>query len=134
MMSTPFGIAFIDIDDFKLINDTYGHPVGDMVLKILAETIQNNFRKHDFLGRWGGEEFIIVFSDVNSDGLLDAAEKIRKLISTSSLRLKEENLRVTVSIGATIILANDTPETIISRADRLMYTSKKNGKNTVTIG
>lgn len=131
---TTFGIAFIDIDDFKQINDTYGHLVGDRVLKILAETIQNNFRKHDFLGRWGGEEFIIVFSDVNSDGLLDAAEKIRKLISTSSLRQKEENLRVTVSIGATVILANDSPETIISRADRLMYTSKKNGKNTVTIG
>jgi diguanylate cyclase (GGDEF)-like protein/PAS domain S-box-containing protein len=133
-MGTTFGIAFLDIDNFKLVNDTYGHEVGDKVLKILAETIQSNFRRHDFLGRWGGEEFVIVFSDVNRDGLMIASEKIRNLVAASSLRLSDHDLKITISIGATVVTEDDTPESIITRADQLMYSSKKNGKNIVTFG
>jgi diguanylate cyclase (GGDEF)-like protein/PAS domain S-box-containing protein len=133
-IKTTFGIAFLDIDDFKQVNDTYGHETGDQVIKNMAETIQNSFRKHDSLGRWGGEEFIIVFSEVNTHGLMIAAEKMRKLIAASHLRLEEEDLKFTVSIGATIINESDTVESIITRADQLMYSSKKNGKNIVTFG
>lgn len=133
IMGTTFGIAFLDIDNFKHVNDTYGHEVGDKVLKILAETIQSNLRKHDSLGRWGGEEFVILFSDVDSEGLLIVAEKIRKLIASSSLHLSDQNLNVTVSIGATIVVDNDDPESIVMRADQNMYISKKSGKNKVTI-
>jgi diguanylate cyclase (GGDEF)-like protein/PAS domain S-box-containing protein len=133
-MGTTFGIAFLDIDNFKLVNDTYGHEVGDKVLKILAETIQSNFRRHDFLGRWGGEEFVIVFSDVNRDGLMIASEKIRNLVAASSLRLSDHDLKITISIGATVVTEDDTPESIITRADQLMYSSKRNGKNIVTFG
>jgi diguanylate cyclase (GGDEF)-like protein/PAS domain S-box-containing protein len=133
IMGTTFGIAFLDIDDFKHVNDTYGHEVGDKVLKILAETVQSNLRKHDSLGRWGGEEFIILFSDVDSEGLLNAAEKIRNLVAASSLRLSDQNLKITVSIGATVNVDNDDPESIVMRADQYMYISKKSGKNKVTI-
>jgi diguanylate cyclase (GGDEF)-like protein len=124
----------LDIDNFKLVNDTFGHEVGDKVLKILAETIQSNFRRHDFLGRWGGEEFVIVFSDVNRDGLMIASEKIRNLVAASSLRLSDHDLKITISIGATVVTEDDTPESIITRADQLMYSSKRNGKNIVTFG
>ncbi len=134
IMGTTFGIAFLDIDNFKLINDTYGHEVGDKVIKVLAETVQSTYRKNDSLGRWGGEEFIILFSDVSADGLMIAAEKIRKLVAASSLRLSNQELKITISIGATIVVESDDPESIVTRADQLMYTSKKSGKNKVTLG
>jgi diguanylate cyclase (GGDEF)-like protein/PAS domain S-box-containing protein len=134
IVGTTFGIAFIDIDNFKHVNDNFGHTIGDEIIKIIAETITKSFRKNDSLGRWGGEEFIVVFSDVNADGLMIAAEKIRKLVATSSLRLPHQNLKVTVSIGATIVVKDDDTDSIITRADQLMYFSKKNGKNTVTLG
>ena len=133
IMGTTFGIAFLDIDNFKHVNDTYGHEIGDKVLKILAETVQSNLRKHDSLGRWGGEEFIILFSDVDTEGLLNVTEKIRKLVAASSLHLSDQNLNITISIGATVVSESDDPESIVTRADQLMYVSKKSGKNKVTI-
>ena len=133
IMGTTFGIAFLDIDNFKHVNDTYGHEIGDKVLKILAETVQSNLRKHDSLGRWGGEEFIILFSDVDTEGLLNVTEKIRKLVVASSLHLSDQNLNITISIGATVVSESDDPESIVTRADQLMYISKKSGKNKVTI-
>jgi diguanylate cyclase (GGDEF)-like protein/PAS domain S-box-containing protein len=134
IMGTAFGIAFLDIDNFKLVNDTHGHEVGDKVIKVLAETVQSTYRKNDSLGRWGGEEFIILFSDVSADGLMIAAEKIRKLVAASSFRFSNQELKITISIGATIVLENDDPDSIVTRADQLMYISKKSGKNMVTFG
>lgn len=127
-----FGINFIDIDNFKHVNDTYGHPIGDEVLKLLVKTVVANLRKHDVIGRLGGEEFVIVYSDLDAEGLVVASEKIRKIIEASHLRMDSGDLSITVSVGATLANDQDTVEDLIQRADNLMYVSKKNGKNRVT--
>lgn len=127
-----FGIDFIDIDNFKHVNDAYGHGVGDEVLKLLVRTVRSGLRKNDLIGRLGGEEFIIVFADVDHQGLERASEKIRMLVESSKLRLSEGELSVTISVGAALANDSDTVETLIQRADDLMYQSKKSGKNRVT--
>jgi diguanylate cyclase (GGDEF)-like protein/PAS domain S-box-containing protein len=129
-----FGIMFIDIDDFKKVNDTYGHDAGDKVLQMVAQTIQKNFRRSDVVGRWGGEEFLAILVQVNSTkSILKIAEKIRMLIEHSRLDIDNHHISVTVSIGAVLLSDEDTIETVINRADQLMYQSKTNGKNRVTI-
>jgi diguanylate cyclase (GGDEF)-like protein/PAS domain S-box-containing protein len=133
-VNVSFGINFIDIDNFKHVNDTYGHGVGDDVLKLLVQTIQANLRKNDVIGRLGGEEFIVVFSDINDSGLEKVSEKIRTLVEASALRLIGQDLKITISIGATLVNSTDTVLSIIQRSDDLMYQSKKNGKNRVTFG
>jgi len=133
-VNIPFGIAFFDIDDFKKVNDTYGHEIGDEVLKIIAKTTQVNLRNNDFIARWGGEEFVIVFSSLDRSGISIVSEKVRHLIETSEIRSDESNIHVSVSIGSTISIETDTVESIVKRADELMYISKINGKNRVTIG
>lgn len=133
-VNIPFGIIFIDIDNFKHINDTYGHGIGDEVLKLLVRTIQSSLRKNDVVGRLGGEEFIIIYADINDEGLSITSEKIRTLVETSTLRLLTQDLKITISIGATSVNESDIVSSIIERADKLMYISKKNGKNQVTIG
>lgn len=133
-LNLPFGIAFLDIDDFKKINDTYGHDNGDKILILISKTIQANLRNNDCLGRWGGEEFIIILSNMDNSSIKFITEKLRHLIDTSKLRTAEQEMNVTVSIGATVSITNDTSETIIKRADELMYLSKLGGKNKVTIG
>jgi len=133
-VKVSFGINFIDIDNFKHVNDTYGHAVGDEILKLLVQTIQSNLRKYDVIGRLGGEEFVIVYSDLSQDDLSSVSEKIRILIASSVLRVPQHELKITVSIGATFVGGSDTVTSIIDRADSLMYKSKKDGKNKVTIG
>jgi len=133
-VNVSFGINFIDIDNFKNINDTYGHGVGDEILKLLVNTIKSNLRKNDIIGRLGGEEFIIVFADISQSDLEIVSEKIRTLVEASALRLPTQDLTITISIGATLIEKSDNVLSIIERADKLMYISKKNGKNRVTIG
>jgi diguanylate cyclase (GGDEF)-like protein/PAS domain S-box-containing protein len=131
-VGVTFGINFIDIDNFKHVNDTYGHAVGDEILKLLVRTVKSGLRKNDMIGRLGGEEFIIIFSDVDQNGLMVASEKTRMLVEASKLRLPEGDLSVTISAGATLALDSDQVETLIQRADDLMYQSKKAGKNRVT--
>lgn len=128
------GLLFLDIDHFKKINDTHGHETGDRVLHLVANTIRHNLRSTDSIGRWGGEEFLVIvdISDVN--GLKCAAEKVRTLVEFSTLDLNGQTLAATVSIGATLLLPADDPESFVRRADRLMYQSKSEGRNRVTIG
>jgi diguanylate cyclase (GGDEF)-like protein/PAS domain S-box-containing protein len=130
-----FGLLFIDIDHFKRVNDTYGHDIGDLVLKMLAKTLLNNTREQDVLVRWGGEEIVAVIasSDI-ADKLYKIADKLRNLIGQSALPLADgTNLKVTVSIGATVARPSDTSETVVKRADQLMYQAKKAGRNCVKI-
>ncbi len=134
-MQNPTGLLFMDIDHFKIVNDTYGHNVGDKALHMVASTLRNALRATDAIGRWGGEEFVAVLRDILDDKMLfKTAEKVRTLIEASHLDLNGQKLRVTVSLGATRAYSNDTPESIIRRADELMYRSKAAGRNRVTVG
>ncbi|MFZ9739401.1 MAG: sensor domain-containing diguanylate cyclase [Prochlorotrichaceae cyanobacterium] len=129
----PFGVLFLDIDRFKQFNDLYGHSIGDRVLSMVAQTTTNAVRGIDVVTRWGGEELAIVLPNVDDFILKQAAERIRCLIEKSWINLDGTILQVTVSIGGTIVNMEDTRSTIISRADQLMYESKKNGRNRFTI-
>lgn len=129
----PFGILFIDIDNFKNINDLYGHETGDNVLRMIAQTFINNSRPFDTTGRWGGEEFVSIVLNVNKERLLDVANRMRMLIEKSVVTIDSDLIKVTVSIGATMANSDDTVEGIIRRADRLMYNAKVSGKNRVII-
>jgi diguanylate cyclase (GGDEF)-like protein/PAS domain S-box-containing protein len=129
-----FGIVFMDIDHFKQVNDTHGHDAGDRVLRTVARTFLNTARPSDLMGRWGGEEFIGILRRVDDTGLRSAVERIRTLIEKSTIRENGMNLRVTVSIGATLARDSDTAGSILKRADDLLYQSKQNGRNRCTIG
>jgi len=129
----PFGILFIDIDHFKNINDRYGHDTGDRVLMMIAKTLAKSLRPFDFVSRWGGEEFIVGVVNVNEEQLSNIADKLRHLVEQSSLTVGEDIISVTVSIGAAIATPDDTKDTLIKRADKLMYLSKKSGRNRVSI-
>ncbi|MBI4834283.1 MAG: diguanylate cyclase [Planctomycetes bacterium] len=120
----PFGILFIDIDRFKTINDKYGHHVGDEVLKTVANKISSNLRPYDFLGRWGGEEFIAIVNNFAKDRLFHIADRLRFVIERSDFFVDSETISLTVSIGATFGKINDTVVSLVCRADKLMYMGK----------
>ena len=129
----PFGVAFIDIDFFKSVNDTYGHEAGDEILKMVARTFENATRGNDLIGRWGGEEFLAVFTNCNKQTLVKLVEKIRMLVEKSVLKSGTAEISVTISIGATMIRGDETIDSIIKRADELMYKSKMSGRNKCTL-
>ncbi len=130
----PFGVLFIDIDNFKQVNDRHGHHIGDEVLKMVARTLMKNTRSYDFIGRWGGEEFIAIIVNVTEEQLISIAEKFRFLVEQCGLAVGSNAVKVTVSIGASMIKSDDKMTEVVDRADKLMYQSKKAGKNLVTIG
>lgn len=128
----PFGLLMIDIDDFKLVNDMYGHDVGDKLLVNVSETMKNCFRPFDVVGRWGGEEFIAIVANVSEDlSFISAAERLRSMVEESELRVDDSVLRSTISIGGTIVDVGDSADMIIKRADELLYACKTAGKNRV---
>jgi len=130
-----FGILFLDIDHFKEVNDTWGHDIGDRVLRMIGRTLSQSVRPFDILGRWGGEEFVALVINVNASQIAGVAEKLRLLVQQTTLRLTQATpLYVTVSIGATLAQDDDTPDMLIRRADALMYRSKQEGRNRVTAG
>ncbi len=128
-----FGLAIIDIDHFKDVNDVYGHEAGDSALKTLAATLTASLREKDAVGRWGGEEFVLLLADSDPQMLQHVAERCRMLIENSGCpELMGQSL--TVSIGATLLQEGDSTQSAVDRADRLLYTSKSRGRNRVSIG
>jgi len=125
---TSFGVIMIDIDKFKDINDTFGHLTGDDVLQEIAHILTDNVRVIDVLGRWGGEEFLIVDSESDSNKLLKFAEKIRKAIEEHSF---EKVGNVTCSFGITQYVDGDSISELIVRADKALYLAKEAGRNCV---
>lgn len=122
-------ILIFDIDDFKRINDTYGHPIGDLVLSSLANIVVNNSRKSDIISRIGGEEFMILFPNTDLESAKEHSEFLRKKIETTTVSKDGLNLYITVSMGLTTIDYKDTLETAITRADNNLYQAKRSGKN-----
>ncbi len=122
-------ILLLDIDDFKHINDKYGHIAGDKVLIFVARLLRKTLRDGDKVFRYGGEEFLIVLNRINKETCQKIAKRILTLVSSNQLFYQGKSLKVTMSLGATMYYPGDTPETIIGRADKALYKSKKNGKN-----
>jgi diguanylate cyclase (GGDEF)-like protein/PAS domain S-box-containing protein len=123
---TPLSLLFIDVDNFKQINDAYGHQAGDRVLKQLARLFKNNIRKADILGRWGGEEFLLIMRSETSPATV--AEKLRKIVEGS---LFDGKIKITVSVGITAYREGDSMDTILRRVDTALYKAKSEGKNRV---
>lgn len=129
-----FGLMFLDIDHFKAINDSAGHHAGDEVLKVVSKTILMNLREEDFVGRWGGEEFVVLIAHTDKKKLYSVAEKLRSLVEGSAALVDGARINVTISVGVTMVKNGDTVQSAVNRADRLMYECKAGGRNCVTIG
>lgn len=128
-----FGILFIDIDHFKNINDSYGHNIGDGVLKVLSNTLKSNLRPGDIVGRWGGEEFIAIINTDNINLLKEIAERLRLLCANSRYSFAGDDISVTISIGGSLYRLGEDISQTISRSDKNMYHSKHTGRNKTTI-
>ncbi|MCP4645545.1 MAG: GGDEF domain-containing protein, partial [bacterium] len=129
----PFGILMLDLDHFKQVNDTHGHQAGDEVLKTVAKTLMAGLRPYDHLGRWGGEEFMVVLPNATDVALRSVGERCRMLVERSNAVWQKETIRVTVSIGGAAAGLEDTVTTLVERADENLYQSKENGRNRVIV-
>ena len=127
----PLGILVLDIDHFKSVNDTYGHDVGDEVLKAVSGCMFEFTRYHDIVARLGGEEFAVVAPAMSAIELRSLADRIRKAIARLPLEIGNVRLRVTVSIGLASSRTGDTPVNFLKRADVALYQAKQQGRNRV---
>ncbi len=127
-----FGLIMLDVDRFKKFNDTYGHDTGDQVLQMVAQTISLNCRPFDTVGRWGGEEFLIVVGRSKKEDIQELAETLRALLEKSGLTVEGQSLSVTASFGATMVRPEDDAHSLAERVDGLLYKSKESGRNRVT--
>lgn len=126
----PISVVMFDLDHFKKVNDTYGHPFGDHVLRTVSKVLQDLTRDVDYPSRFGGEEFLLLMPYTNRTGAHISAERIRQTISELEWQPKE--FRLTISAGVTAI-DNDTAESLASRADQNLYRAKKEGRNRVVV-
>lgn len=127
-------LVMLDLDQFKLLNDTYGHQGGDKVLIDIAEVINGLLRMGDLFGRYGGEEFAVILPNTGLTGANDVAERIRKAIASNAIEYQDKNINATVSIGVAVMDEYDTRyEDIISRADIALYKAKNLGRNQVCL-
>jgi diguanylate cyclase (GGDEF)-like protein len=128
-----FAIALADLDDFKNINDTYGHPSGDIVLKEVVKVINRSTRKYDLVGRHGGEEFIVILPEIDKDTAVSVAERIRSTIEIHEIELVEgAKVRITASIGVAFFDEDGiSPDDLLLIVDRRLYSAKRSGKNRV---
>jgi diguanylate cyclase (GGDEF)-like protein len=129
----PYYFMIVDIDDFKDVNDIYGHLAGDVVLRGMAQVMKQTVRPYDIIARWGGEEFCLIITDIDEAGVLRLAERIRYGVETYECEFMGKPLRVTISLG---VAKNDDDCDITEltmRADEALYTAKNTGKNRVVM-
>lgn len=124
-------VLFADVDNFSQVNNTYGHPVGDEVLKKIGETIHQTTRHNDIAGRWGGEEFLGIYRIDDARECCIIAERLRHQVSEIQVPVNGAVVKVTISVGITCIRNGDNVQSLLQRVDKLMYQGKKNGKNCV---
>ncbi|MFH1529657.1 MAG: sensor domain-containing diguanylate cyclase [Pseudomonadota bacterium] len=127
------GILMADLDHFKHVNDVHGHPAGDEVLRTVGRIFSSALRAVDAVARWGGEEFLFVLSDLDRHDLGMVAEKLRSEVERAVIRWRGARLHLTVSLGGCMVVAGDTQETVLERADRRLYVSKQEGRNQTTL-
>jgi len=129
-----FALCYMDIDHFKSVNDSYGHLVGDRVLKMVANTIKGTLRGYDTAGRWGGEEFLILSPFLQKKEHLESlANRLRKLVRESRFQLNGHTINVTVSVGGVLAQFGDDFESILKRVDELLYECKSRGRDKTLI-
>jgi diguanylate cyclase (GGDEF)-like protein len=124
-------IGICDIDHFKKINDTYGHPVGDEVLCGVVRIMKNNLRQYDTLGRFGGEEFLVVTPGVKENDAITVYKRLLSGVSENSLATKSGNVFVTISIGVKVLTGEEEMEELLKAADDALYDAKNSGRNSV---
>ncbi|MEP6838761.1 MAG: GGDEF domain-containing protein [Bradyrhizobium sp.] len=125
-------IALIDLDWFKRINDAFGHPTGDEVLRTFAITMYANLRNSDRFGRYGGEEFLLVLPDLDAEAAVRALDRLRAIISELDWSAFSPSMKVTISAGVATLKPNETPDTFLARADSALYAAKARGRNRIT--
>lgn len=128
---TPCSIALVDLDWFKRINDAYGHPTGDEVLRTFAITVFANIRDIDRFGRYGGEEFLLVLPDTPGDDAARILERLRQIIADLDWTAFSPGMRVTISAGVATLRGDETPDTFLARADNALYVAKAQGRNRI---
>lgn len=126
-------LLILDIDDFKIVNDTFGHVAGDKVLIFLSRLLKSTLRDNDKLFRFGGEEFLLILHGTQEKKCLAVAERILELTRANKLLYKDKQIQITVSMGLTGLKENDTPESAITRADKALYEAKQSGKDQIRI-
>lgn len=128
----PFGLLYVDVDHLNDVNESYGKSIGDQILRTVAQTLSNNIRFIDIVGRWSSDEFLVVVLNVDENKLDVVANKLRLLVEQSNIIVGTELVRVTISIGATLALRVDSVEILVNRASSLMHHSKWLGRNRVS--
>jgi diguanylate cyclase (GGDEF)-like protein len=132
-MNVPLTGMMIDIDRFKSVNDNYGHPCGDLVIREIGGRLQNRLRKYDFGGRYGGEEFFVLLANSTEVQAERIGDRFRREMAETRFTCNGESFSVTLSIGVARFRDGDTQETWIERADRALYRAKEGGRNRVII-
>lgn len=129
-----FCLALLDIDDFKLVNDTFGHLAGDMVLKELSSIFQSNIRSQDIVARYGGEEFAIIFPETSINDARKICERIRNLVENHTFSIENKKVNITISGGVGEALSSETltkQQGLVNYVDKLLYDAKNDGKNQI---
>lgn len=126
-----YTMLMIDLDNFKLVNDTYGHSCGDAVLETIAVMVKGHFRKNDIAGRYGGEEIIVLLEDIPADNVFSVVEKLRTIIENTTIPYQDNEINITVSIGAAHSPAGNihSLENMLVQADKALYKAKNSGRN-----
>jgi diguanylate cyclase (GGDEF)-like protein len=127
----PLSVALIDLDFFKRINDTYGHPAGDEVLKSVTIALSANLRGIDKIGRYGGEEFLLVLPSSTEEDSVDVVDRLRQIVAALDWSAISSDLRVTMSVGVAQVRTDEAPDEALSRADIALYKAKDAGRDTV---
>lgn len=123
-----FGVLFLDLDHFKVINDTFGHLIGDQALQAMIQSCLPQLRKDDVFVRWGGEEFVVIVRGADQINLMALAERLRAEVAKIKIK---GNISITASLGVTVSSLDDTVESLISRADQALYQAKRSGRNQI---
>jgi len=130
----PFGLIMLDIDFFKIINDTYGHLCGDYVLKSLASSVASKIRSTDILARYGGEEFFCLLTETDIGSATHLAETLRKTVENETFTFQDIPVRLTISLGVTAMTTGVlSPEALLKKADDALYEAKRTGRNKVVV-
>lgn len=127
------GLLMLDLDHFKQVNDNYGHLAGDAVLREVSRRIMQVIRSYDFLGRYGGEEFLVVLPGCDRTHALQSAERIRSAVAAAPVRADEVEIPVTISIGVTAVDGNTSEKEVLAVADEALYQAKNKGRNRASV-